>query len=311
MLRSILIVFAFSLSSLAETHPAKRFYPALSVATGLGCKGIFPQGTSLNTFCDKLILAGMFAAGDEIGGALIEYKVVNSTRAAHLAAASTLLAIGIDHARNPEAVAQYSRASATNQVGGFVRDIIKDVPDDLQTSRKLLFALSMMIPWLLEHPGVPPTTFLGKLGVSQSFTTAYMVREAMLEAVKSVELKMPELIVATVMAGVGAVGMGAHAIYTIPYFVYLAILDAGAFTFVDEAVKAVQQIGVTVWTARVLAAMVGAVGYKNSPENSVSQSVATTFFYPLAFSITYEAAQQLWSYMVDRAQEAVGPEDDL
>src|SRR5690349_9655450 len=105
MFRGILIVFAFSISSLADmSHQVKRLYPALSVMAGLGCKSVMRADTAVSTFCDKLILSGMFAAGDEIADALVEHELANSTAAAQIASASTLLVTGFDYAHNPESI---------------------------------------------------------------------------------------------------------------------------------------------------------------------------------------------------------------
>src|SRR5689334_21151310 len=96
MFRGILIVFAFSISSLADmSHQVKRLYPVLPVAAGIACKGILPGDTAVNIFCDKLILAGMFASGDEIAGAI--GQLANSTEVGHASSAVILFVTGFDY----------------------------------------------------------------------------------------------------------------------------------------------------------------------------------------------------------------------
>jgi len=312
MFRGILIVFAFSLSSFADTHPVKRLYPALSVMAGIGCKGVLQRDTALNTFCDKLILSGMFATGDEIAGAI--GQLTNSTEVGHASSAVILFVTGFDHARNPEAIAQYSRASGANQVGHVYRDLIKGNPSEVQVDYKVLGATTVLVPWLATYAIVDPARFAAKAGVGFSFTSAYMLRETLLEMMKSHAVGMPELKVAVVFSSIGATGMALQTPFGFPYFISMAIFDAGAFSFADEAVKTAQEYGLTAWTSKFLCAFVGAVLYVPNAKTATSRitsGFATAFFYPAAFSITYEAANQLMSLVVEKAQELVESKNDL
>lgn len=240
------------------TKLIQKFYPAIPFYTAkvfLDFQGWKDSGT--NKFVGYIILASAFHAAENVPRVLSDLNIAASSATSEaLTSFAMFIPAWLVNPGQPGLATNFL-AAGTNQLGVGFKKAISDNPELLnqlvtrfnstghniehisEVMKSTTAAMTLSTIGFFKG-GHDLASFSDKVAASGSFTSAYVLRGALIEHFKHAGYQMPEINTAALLSFVGALGTIMTNPGQMPAIVSEALLEAGFYTGVTKAVDSVK-----------------------------------------------------------------------